>query len=146
MDITTLGRAGYRLKGKNASVSVENGRVVVDRDKPFEISAPGEYEVGGVSVVGVDDPNGKIYVVELDGLRTAFLMDVTTKLSEGQVEEIGPVDIAVIPVLNPELATQVDPWVIICEKGSESPPIAKYSVTSDKLPTETQTVILDRRG
>jgi hypothetical protein len=146
MDISTTGKSGYKIKSKNSSVLFENGQIVLDGQPPFKISEPGEYEVGGVSVIGVQDPEGKIFVVELDGMRTAFLDKVTHKLTELQVEEIGPVDIAVLPNLVAEVATQVDSWVILCETGAETPAVPKYSVTADKLPTETTTVVLERKG
>ncbi len=146
MDISTISKSGYKIKGKSASVLFENGQIILEGEKPFKITDPGEYEVGGVSVIGVQDVEGKIYIVELDGMRVGILDKITHKLTELQVEDIGPVDIAIFPVLNAEVATQVDPWVILCETGSDTPAIPKYSVTADRLPTETTTVVLERKG
>jgi hypothetical protein len=146
MDISCAGKNGFKIKGKMATCLIDNGAVVLEGENSFKITDPGEYEVGGVSVIGVQDQQGKIYVIEMDGIRTALLDNPTDKLSEKQIEEIGPVDIAIIPKLNSELVTQIDPWVILCETGSESPAVGKYSITADKLPTETTTVVLERKS
>jgi hypothetical protein len=62
------------------------------------------------------------------------------------VEEIGPVDIALLETANPELTGQIDPWIMVVEKGSDLIAVPKLSITADKLPTETQTVVLERKG
>lgn len=146
MDISTTGKNGYKVKGKNALLTVEDGKVKIDREKPFIVDSPGEYEVEGISIIGIQDSVGKIYIVELDNVRVSFIDGVGEKLTPEQVEEIGPIDIVVLQNLNQEVAKQVDPWVVITETVSpDLPAIAKYSVTSDKLPTETQTVVLERK-
>jgi hypothetical protein len=146
MDIFTVGKSGFKIKGKSAVAVVDHGEVVLEREKPFKITEPGEYEVSGISVIGVQDETGKIYVIEMDNLRIAYLENINHKLTEKQIEEIGPVDIAICPVLNSDLLTQVDSWVIICETGSDVIPVPRYSVTLDKLPTETTTVVLERKA
>lgn len=76
---------------------------------PFLIEGPGEYEVKGVFVQGVqswhDDSQGKekggntIYAVEVEDLRLCHLGDLGQKeLTEEQLEKIGDVDILMIPV------------------------------------------------
>ncbi len=72
------------------------------------IEGPGEYEVLGVSVIGFpsfhDDKKGEergkntIYVIEAEGLRIAHLGDLGHKLSESLVEDIGNIDILMIPI------------------------------------------------
>lgn len=148
MDITTLGKNGFRLKGKTSVVQIENGAVSIGSDKPFKIDAPGEYEVGGISVIGINVASpASIYVLELDGIRSVVLDKVTEKLSETQIEEMGPIDIVIQSELKQDVVGQIDPWVIVTEKGAEGvTPESKYSTTSDKLPTELQTVVLERKG
>ena len=98
----------------------------------FVIDGPGEYEVGGVSVVGIptwhDDQEGKergintIFVIEIDGLRIAHAGDLGHKLTQEQLDEVGPIDVVLVPVggvytIDPAAAgavvRQVDPWVAI---------------------------------
>ena len=136
MDIYFLGHSAFRLQGKNASVvtdptdpkvtgfkfpktsadivtvshtqhSDHKSVELVDNVKRV-ISGPGEYEVMGVSVIGVatfhDDQRGKlrgkntVYVIEIDDLRVAHLGDLGHTLSEKTLSEIGDIDILLIPV------------------------------------------------
>ncbi len=78
------------------------------RDKPFIINAPGEYEVGGISVFGVktwhDQTQGAergdniIFTILLDDLRVCHLGDLGHELSPEQITKIGTVDILLCPV------------------------------------------------
>jgi L-ascorbate metabolism protein UlaG (beta-lactamase superfamily) len=92
------------------------------RDKPFVIDAPGEYEVGGVSVFGVstfhDGVKGKergkniVFSILLDGISVVHLGDLGHVLSQKRVEEINGVDVLLCPVggsytIGPDQATKV---------------------------------------
>jgi L-ascorbate metabolism protein UlaG (beta-lactamase superfamily) len=154
--------------------------------RPFVIDGPGEYEIGGVSVVGVpawhDEKSGgerglnTIYVIEMDGLRIAHMGDLGHKLNDQQLEEIGAIDVVFVPVggvytidakTAKEVVGQVDPWVIIPmhyktadfglkdlgtiddflkEMGkTEIVPVAKYSISADRLPEDMQLVVLEKK-
>jgi len=76
---------------------------------PFLIQGPGEYEVKGAYVQGIDsfhdESQGKergqntIYTIEVEDLRICHLGDLGQKeLTPEQVEKIGEVDILMIPV------------------------------------------------
>ena len=86
------------------------------------IQGPGEYEISGVSIIGFssyhDETKGKdrgrntIYVIEIDNIRAVHLGDLGHKLSEDVIEEIGTVDILLIPVggvytIDPDTAAEV---------------------------------------
>lgn len=73
----------------------------------FLIDGPGEYEVSDISVSGVpaqlhvDEKGthaGTIYRVIIDEFRIAVVGHIYPELSEGQMEELGTVDILVVPV------------------------------------------------
>lgn len=102
------------------------------RAVPLVIQAPGEYEANGVAVYGYatfHDSNkgaqrGKntVYLIYLDGLRVAHLGDLGHELSEKQVEELGGVDVLLIPVggkytLGPKEAAgvveEIQPGIVI---------------------------------
>ncbi len=78
------------------------------RDRPFIITQPGEYEVGGISVFGVStfhDANGgvergtnTVYTILLDELRVCHLGDLGHELSTDLIEAIGAIDILLCPV------------------------------------------------
>lgn len=134
MDITSLGHSSFKLKGRTASVvtdpydsamlgikfpKVDADIVTISHDHPdhnkFDqvtqtkkiISGPGEYELGGVSVIGLpswhDDKKGSlrgkntIYVIEIDRIRIVHLGDLGHTLEDKLIENIGSVDILFIP-------------------------------------------------
>ncbi|KKU02926.1 MAG: hypothetical protein UX99_C0031G0004 [Candidatus Amesbacteria bacterium GW2011_GWB1_47_26] len=123
MDIT-FSKREFKIKGKTGVVSVGE-RVKVNEN--FVIDQPGEYEVGGVSVIGLV---GGGYVVEMDGLRLC----TATKSAEA-----GAIDIALLPEVDAEVVKQIDPWVVVTT-GKEG--VAKYTISRDKLPTELTTIWL----
>lgn len=135
MDITYLGHSSFKLKTKLATLitdpfdsdfvglkmgkdeadmvtvshnhsdhnnigSIENVRKIID--------GPGEYEIAGISVIGIasfhDDKSGAergkntIYIFEAEGLRLAHLGDLGHELNEKQLEALGEIDILFIPV------------------------------------------------
>lgn len=72
------------------------------------IKGPGEYEIAGTSILGFqtyhDNTKGSergkntIYVIEMDGLRLCHLGDLGHKLSDALVEDIGQIDVLMVPV------------------------------------------------
>ena len=71
-------------------------------------SGPGEYEVGDVSLKGIaawrhidtesDAKKSTIYRLTIGDVRAVIIGNIAPKLSDSQLEEIGVVDIVVIPV------------------------------------------------
>lgn len=135
MEITYLGHASFRLKGKQATVvtdpyandiglkfpkHVAADILTVSHDHtdhnatdqvegaPYIIKGPGEYEIKGIGVVGVrayhDDKKGEerggntIYRIEIDGVAIVHLGDLGHMPTTSQVEDIGEVDVLLIPV------------------------------------------------
>ncbi|KKR30829.1 hypothetical protein A2715_01870 [Candidatus Woesebacteria bacterium RIFCSPHIGHO2_01_FULL_39_32] len=134
MDISYLGHASFRMKGRRASVvtdpyapyvgfkfpKVEADIVTISHNHEDHnqsqlvsnvkrvVAGPGEYEISGVSIIGIpsfhDEEKGAkrgtntIYVFEIDDLRVVHLGDLGHKLSEEVLEDIGTVDILMVPV------------------------------------------------
>jgi L-ascorbate metabolism protein UlaG (beta-lactamase superfamily) len=134
MEIMWLGYSCFRLKGKSVTVvtdpcppdsgySLEKlsaNIVTVSHNhinhsylqgvsgEPRRILAPGEYEVGGVLIIGLpsfhDAENGKIlgkntvYAIEIDDVTICHLGDIGAPLSAAQIEELGNVDVLLVPV------------------------------------------------
>lgn len=99
---------------------------------PFIVRGPGEYEAQGVSVIGLpsfhDDQKGKergrntIYSIELDGIHICHLGDLGEMLTDKEIEELGTVDILLIPVGGvytitgkqaSELIAEIEPSIVI---------------------------------
>lgn len=102
------------------------------RSNPFIVTDAGEYEVGGISVFGVQtyhDANkgverGKnlVFTVLVDGIRICHLGDLGHELTPEQLEEIGEVDVLLCPVggvftIDPEMAVKtiraIEPGIVI---------------------------------
>jgi L-ascorbate metabolism protein UlaG (beta-lactamase superfamily) len=151
-------------------------------ESAFVLDGPGEYEVREVLLTGVrtyrDDVKGAIrgkqvaFLVELDGLHTIHLGEIGHLLTEEKLADIGPVDIACVPIGGAlsatkaaELIAQIDPRIVVAmpldddapdtrdaiakffhEMGGEATPQPKLSVTSSGLPAETTAVLLESRG
>jgi L-ascorbate metabolism protein UlaG (beta-lactamase superfamily) len=72
------------------------------------VNGPGEYEIMGISILGFPsyhdtqkgEERGKntIFVYEVDGIRIAHLGDLGHELSESLVEDMGDIDILILPV------------------------------------------------
>lgn len=100
---------------------------------PFIVDGPGEYEVKGVEIVGVssfhDEKEGSergkntIYNLKIDKVNITHLGDLGQEsLTTQQVEEIGNVDILLVPVggyftidapTAAKIASQLEPKIII---------------------------------
>lgn len=122
-----------------------------DESSKLEVEGPGEYETGDVSIRGVratrhldtsaDEPISTIYRIEIGDVRIAVVGNIAPKLSEDQLEDIGVVDILIIPVggngytLDAVSATtvarQIDPRVVIPVHYADSG--VKYEVSQDNL-------------
>lgn len=73
-----------------------------------QIDNPGEYEIGGVFITGVQtDANGKkavekprntLYVFDFDGITVAHLGDLRQVPTQTEVEALGTVNVVLVPV------------------------------------------------
>jgi L-ascorbate metabolism protein UlaG (beta-lactamase superfamily) len=127
-----LQKLGLKAVTKPTDISLKTFKEVPDHEARFKIDMPGEYETAGVIIHGVSarshmDEEGKnsttIYTLEADGIRAAILGHIYPELSEDQLEEIGMVDIAVVPIGNSgytldavgalKIIKQIEPKVVI---------------------------------
>jgi L-ascorbate metabolism protein UlaG (beta-lactamase superfamily) len=147
LDVTWLGHGCFRLRGRGAAVVTDpyppsiglklqrlDGDLVtvshehenhnytqVMRDA-YEIRGPGEYEVAGVSVIGVptfhDAEKGAkhgrntVYLIEIDDVRVCHLGDLGHRLDDAEAEAISSPDVLLVPVggntaINAALAAEV---------------------------------------
>lgn len=136
MDINYLGHSAFKIRGRGATVITDpyesemvglkfpkhvSADIVTvshhhrDHDatgqiegSPYLVDGPGEYEVKGVSIVGIpschDTESGArrgsntIYRIEVDGVSFVHLGDLGHTLSNNEVESLDGVDILCIPV------------------------------------------------
>jgi L-ascorbate metabolism protein UlaG (beta-lactamase superfamily) len=152
-------------------------------EEAFCLDGPGEYEVKDVLITGIrtfrDEHKGHergrniAFTVELDGVHIVHLGDIGHLLTEDKLADIGPVDVACIPVggvLQPnkaaELIAQLDAKVVVpmpvCEDadaaevlakflhemGVSAPPApqSKLALMPSSVPAELTMVLLEQRG
>jgi L-ascorbate metabolism protein UlaG (beta-lactamase superfamily) len=170
-----------RAKGRLS----RDGQTVLPQslEHAFVLDGPGEYEVRNVLITGVrtyrDDAKGgnrgrqTAFAIEVDGVHTIHLGDIGHLLSEEKLGDIGPVDVACVPIGGAlsatraaELIAQLDPRIVVpmpvcedeaaCEEalatffhemgGAAGAAVPKLSITPSSLPSETTTVLLESRG
>ena len=128
MELTFYGANCVRLAARKAQIVVDDNLKQLglkDVTKPTDISLrtnrelpahaeavfsaelPGEYEVSGMVIRGIAarghmDEEGKksavIYTIQADDTKVAILGHIYPELNEQQLEQIGLVDVAVVPV------------------------------------------------
>jgi L-ascorbate metabolism protein UlaG (beta-lactamase superfamily) len=156
MEINWLGHSFFRLRAREATVAIDpiarknaGAKVAADvvlishehpghsaRDavsgQPKVLTRPGEYEIKGVSIVGVqtahDAEGGKrrgantAWIVQLEDVNVCHLGDIGHTLTEEQAEAIGHVDVLLVPVgghntINAvqanEIVTRLEPKIVV---------------------------------
>ena len=153
------------------------------RGEPRLITGPGEYEVGGGLIMGIatfhdkvkGEERGKntVYLAEVDEVSICHLGDLGHVLTAGQVEELGSVDVLLLPMggvstinasMAAEIVRQLEPKVVVPmhfktpalsrelepvdkflkEMGAEQlSPQPKLSITRSNLPDSTQVFLLN---
>lgn len=77
------------------------------KDAKFTAESPGEYEIAGAIIHGIGarahmDEEGRtsavIYTIEGDDVKVAIIGHIYPELSEEQLEQIGLIDVAIVPV------------------------------------------------
>jgi L-ascorbate metabolism protein UlaG (beta-lactamase superfamily) len=100
--------------------------------KPKVVNRPGEYEISDVLIIGIatfhDGDGGKkrgkniVYLMEIDEVAVCHLGDLGHVLTNEQIEDIGNVDVLLLPVggvstinapMAAEVVRQLEPKVII---------------------------------
>lgn len=124
---------------KNVSVKdsievvTEDRFAVTDPAPRLLLNSPGEYEVGDVAISGIparrhidtdaDGEKSTIYKISVGDIRGVVIGNIQPKLSDDQLEDIGVVDFAIIPVGGSgytldavsasSMVRQLDPKVVI---------------------------------
>ncbi len=152
------------------------------RGERLRVTGPGEYEVGGVFITGISmaakgkngRPPNTLYVFEFEGLSVAHLGDLSYVPTQAQIEDLGPVDVALVPVggggaLTPaeaaEVISLIEPSLVVpmhFTTGSEKiklgqvagflsemgvgkqEPQERLNVTKSGLSDQTQVIVLQR--
>ena len=186
-DHNIVGFSPLKLRGDIVTISHSApGHSFESAVKPKQrvIEGPGEYEIGGVFITAVqtngkkraaDELRNTLYVFDYDGLTIAHLGDLSQVPSQAQVEALGNVNVALVPVggghsLNAakaaEVVSLIEPGVVIPMHYSmpqcklELDPLDKFlkemglgevepqpsiKITPSSVPTETRVEVLSLR-
>jgi L-ascorbate metabolism protein UlaG (beta-lactamase superfamily) len=130
---------------------------------PYTLTGPGEYEIGGVFITGAQtngiarkdagEPRNTLYVIEYNGVTVAHLGVLNRVPTQTEVEALGPVHVALVPVgggtgLNAAKAAEVisllEPNIVIPmhyktqDSSTELEPLSKFlkAMGLDKVSTQ----------
>ncbi|MEA4812422.1 MAG: MBL fold metallo-hydrolase [Anaerolineaceae bacterium] len=105
--------AGYnplKLKAEIVTVScndLAHNNISAVKGDPYAITGPGEYEIGKVFITGIQTtPHGKdfkgtrntIYIMDFGSVTVAHLGQLKDVPTQSMVEELGTINIALVPV------------------------------------------------
>ncbi len=134
-DHRTAGYAPLKLKGDIVTISHDapgHNYAAAVKGKNHLITGPGEFEIGGVFITGVqtngqtkkvaEELRNTLYVFDFDGVTVAHLGDLSRVPSQTEIEALGNVHVALVPVggggsLNAAKAVEVvsllEPGIVI---------------------------------
>jgi L-ascorbate metabolism protein UlaG (beta-lactamase superfamily) len=108
---TVAGYEPLKLKADIVTVSHDasgHNNVSAVKGKTRVITGPGEFEIGGVFITGVqtnghskrtpEEPRNTLYVFDYDGITVAHLGDLRRVPTQMEIEALGTVNIALVPV------------------------------------------------
>lgn len=110
-DDQATGHAPLNMTGEIVTISHNkpgHNHVVAIKGDPFVITGPGEYEIGGVFVTGIQtnglndtfDPADRntMYIFDVDGIKVAHLGGTNRLPNQSEVEELGNVHVMLVPI------------------------------------------------
>ena len=131
-NLAVVGTKNVSVKD-SVEVATEDRFAVTDPAPRLLLNSPGEYEVGDVAISGIparrhidtdaDGEKSTIYKISVGDVRGVVIGNIQPKLSDDQLEDIGVVDFAIIPVGGSgytldavsasSMVRQLDPKVVI---------------------------------
>ncbi len=186
-DHQVVGYAPLKLKADVVTVSQDtegHNFVQAVKSKPHILTGPGEYEIGSVFITAVqtnrrtkdtEEKRNILYVFDYEGITVAHLGNIRKVPSQAQVEALGTVHIALVPVgsgsgLNASKAAEIisllEPGIVIPmhyhtpDSKIELDPLDKFlkemglgniekqpslKITKSSVPDQTRVVVLDYR-
>lgn len=131
-NLAVVGAKNVSVKD-SIEVVTEDRFAVTDPAPRLLLNSPGEYEVGDVAISGIparrhidtdaDGEKSTIYKISVGDVRGVVIGNIQPKLSDDQLEDIGMVDFAIIPVGGSgytldavsasSMVRQLDPKVVI---------------------------------
>ncbi len=176
MDIYFLGQGAVRIRGKKTTLVVDplekvdaDGVLITNHDVTsiqlskvnglrVVISGPGEYEVGGAAILGVQVGEATTYSIKIDGVTLLHLGNLTKPLTDSEIDKYPSIDIVFLPAVREivPLIAKLEPKIVIPihftkeniepflkETGKEGLSARdKLTTSREKLPQELEVVWL----
>jgi L-ascorbate metabolism protein UlaG (beta-lactamase superfamily) len=185
-DHNSVGFELLKLRGEIVTVSHDSpGHNFIKSVKGHSrvITGPGEFEIGGVFITAVqtnrksknsaNEPRNTLYVFDYDGITIAHLGDLKRVPSQTEIENLGGVNVALVPVgggnsLNAakaaEIVSLLEPGIVIPmhyqvpeskinldplsrflkEMGvGKIEPVPSLKITRTSVPSESRVVVLE---
>ena len=152
--------AGYpplKLKADIVTVSHDSpGHNFLDgvQGEPYIINGPGEYEVGGVFITGIQvgghrtpgELTNTIYLFDFNPITVAHLGELNRVPTQTEVEALGMVNIALVPIGNEHAlsASRAAEVISLLEPSIVIP--MHYSAQENNLPLESLSKFLKEMG
>jgi len=149
----------YGIEVKTKQTTAELGKVL--RIGNLVIDGPGEYDVAGIAIHGFEGKAQTVFLVTIEDVRIVIVPQKPEVLSGEVIDQIGGVDIAVVPVVAESpvsetiaLVNSLDPLLVIPigtgnkeefirDSGETTEPQDSFKVIRSSLPLEgRQTVLL----
>jgi len=152
MIISSEGSNKFKIKCKEGTIFVGDNIKIND----FEISGPGEYEIGGISVERIDD----ISIICSEDMTLVYL-NSNKPLKDKELEKVEETDILFMPFgeivdlkVSMELSNQIEPKVLIptryksiedMKKIKDIVPeiIKEYKISKNLLPEERKIIVIN---
>jgi len=154
-DHRVVGYEALKLKADIVTVSQNlpaHNFVQAVKGENYVITGPGEYEIGGVFITGMqtnghskraeDEPRNTLYVIDYNGITIAHLGSLNRVPTQTEIEDLGPVLIALVPVgsggaLNAAKAAEIvslfEPSIVIPMRYATKASIPKLDPVSKFL-------------
>jgi L-ascorbate metabolism protein UlaG (beta-lactamase superfamily) len=168
MELTYHGHSCVRLRGREVTVVVDppqeplpglakagqgivvrtEGETDTDRLRARdgelqEVSGPGEFEVRGVTILGLPTGDTTVMRVEVDDVRVVAVGRLNRQLSGDEIDALGHVDVLVVPVGGGDalsagdatkLVSAIEPSIVVPSRyrvaggaGAEYEPVDKFA-------------------
>lgn len=121
-------------------------------EKRVIIKGPGEYEISGVKISSSSDGEGLCYQIQMEGLQVLVSSTETIKSNKEKIKGSKVAILYVNSDIDQSLITVLESNILLLygEKAGDAlkilnkevKPIQKFSITSEKLPEEMETVLL----
>lgn len=187
-DHNVAGFEPLKLRGEIVTVSHDapgHNFISTVKGRNQVITGPGEFEIGGVFITGVQtnhrtksspkELRNTLYVFDYDGITIAHLGDIQNVPNQTEVENLGGVNVALVPVggggsLNAakaaEIVSLLEPGIVIPmhyqlpESNLELSPLSRFlkemgvgeiepvpslKVTRTSVPEESRVVVLEHK-